>query len=122
MTIRLERIDNEDGRTEFRIAVGESDADAWETALSALVGLANGSRPPLRKASPEDNAARELPGKLLKRLRTECRMTQKEAAAIAGTTQTRISDFECGVRTIPHEIAVIFARRFGVEPGDFKVR
>ena len=115
MTIRLERIDNEDGRTEFRIAVGESDADAWETALSALVGLANGS-------SPEDNAARELPGKLLKRLRTECRMTQKEAAAIAGTTQTRISDFECGVRTIPHEIAVIFARRFGVEPGDFEVR
>ena len=49
-------------------------------------------------------------------------MTQKEAAAIAGTTQTRISDFECGVRTIPHEIAVIFARRFGVEPGDFDVR
>ncbi len=84
------------------------------------------ARERLASASPqsvaEDNAARELPGKLLKRLRTECRMTQKEAAAIAGTTQTRISDFECGVRTIPHEIAVIFARRFGVEPGDFEVR
>ena len=58
MTIRLERIDNDDGRTEFRIAVGTSEADAWETALSALVGLANGARPPSRKTSPEDNAAR----------------------------------------------------------------
>ena len=78
-----------------------------------------------RAAALAENVAgrqRSPPGKLLKRLRTECRMTQKEAAAIAGTTQTRISDFECGVRTIPHEIAVIFARRFGVEPGDFDVR
>lgn len=120
MTIRLERIDDEEGRTEFRISVDGSEADAWETVLSAVIGLANGAKPNPKVASQKDNASRELPGKLLKRLRTECRMTQKEAAAIAGTTQTRISDFECGVRAIPHEAAIAFARRFGVRPDDFE--
>ena len=129
MTVKLKRIEQADGAVTFAVTVPAERAHAWETMLSAAICL---TEPPKRAAllvpasvrrgevgAAAGDGPREPPGKLLRRLRTECRMTQREAAKIAGTSQPRISDFECGVRVMPPEIADIFARRFGVRPEDF---
>ena len=122
MTVKLKRIEQADGAVTFAVTVPAERAHAWETMLSAAICL---TEPPKRAAllvpasvrrgevgAAAGDGPREPPGKLLRRLRTECRMTQR-------TSQTRISDFECGVRVMPPEIADIFARRFGVRPEDF---
>ena len=118
MTVRLERIDQPDGEVALVLIVPASRADAWETVLGAMTGLAESVRP--AAAAPEAaDGLREAPGRLLRRLRTEHCMTQKAVARLANVTQSRISDFESGVRAIPPEAARAFAECFGVPAKDF---
>lgn len=119
MTVRLERIDQPDGEVALVLIVPASRADAWETVLGALTGLAESVRPAAGRPAAGDDS-REAPGRLLKRLRTERNMTQKAVARLANVTQSRISDFENGVRAIPSEAARAFAECFGVSAKDFE--
>lgn len=59
------------------------------------------------------------PGVLLKQLRRERGLTQKAVADIAQTTQSRISDYESGVRVMPPAVAQAIARFFGLPIRDF---
>lgn len=111
MTVRLERIDQPDGEVALVLIVPADRADAWETVLGAMTGLTDGFVLPEEKTPL---VQQETPGKLLRRLRTERKLTQKAAAVVGGVNQARISDFESGVRTMPHEVAERFAQYFGV--------
>lgn len=117
MAIRIERIQEADGGAEFRVRVPAESADAFASLLAAAARLAESGAEGAAALSPV--RPRELPGVLLRRLRLECRMTQREAAAIAGTSQARISDMESGVKPITLEAAQAFGRRFGVPPAAF---
>lgn len=120
MTVKVERIEQPGGGVSFRVTVPRYAADAFEKTLESLALLVD-ARPPLTDSASlwAKAPGRELPGKLLKRLRMEAGMTQKQAAEAFGTTQSRMSDFEMGVRSIPPELAQRLARRFGVEASDF---
>ena len=120
MAVKVERIEQPGGVVSFQVTVPRYAAQAFEETLRSLAALAD-CRPPLTDSTSlwAKPSVRELPGKLLKRLRTEAGMTQKQAAEAFGTTQSRISDFEMGVRTIPPEVAERMARRFGVRASDF---
>lgn len=120
MAVKVERIEQPGGGVSFQVTVPRYAADAFEESLKSLAALVD-CRPPLTDSASlwAKPAGRELPGKLLKRLRTEAGMTQRQAAEAFGTTQSRISDFEMGVRTIPLEVAERMARRFGVRASDF---
>ncbi|MDO5530958.1 helix-turn-helix transcriptional regulator [Sutterella sp.] len=106
------------GTVTFTITVPAASAQAVETILSGVAGLCGASHAPAAQPSGEEEV-RELPGVLLKRLRTEAGMTQGELAQVAGTTQIRVSGFESGVRRIPRETAEVFAAVFEVDPAVF---
>lgn len=106
----LERRNEPDGGTLFTLKLPPLEApraDLVEAHLEALVALLE-SAPP-KGATPEDP-----PGVILKTLRKEAGLTQVELARLAGTTQSRISDMESGVRPFTQEAAKRLAEYFGV--------
>lgn len=104
-----------DGETIFRLSVPDERAEAVARHLESLLELMSlDSEPALREDLPD-----MPPGMLLKRLRTERGMTQKALALLVGSTQSRVSDMEQGVRPIPPEAAVTLGRTFGVPAGRF---
>ena len=65
-------------------------------------------------APPENGAAGLTPGAFLRQLRRERGLTQRALADVAQTSQSRISDYESGVRPIPANVAQAISRFFGV--------
>lgn len=59
------------------------------------------------------------PGKRLRRLRRSRGLTQKALSEMIQTTQSRISEFEAGVRAIPLSCAEVLAQLFGVSADEF---
>lgn len=117
MALRFERIQDSGSSAVFRVTVPADRADALERLLRAAAQLAGSDAGDVQP--PGDPASQEAPGAALRRLRLEQRMTQREAAGIAGTTQAQISSMEAGVRAIPLAAAERLARRFGVSPAVF---
>lgn len=73
-----------------------------------------------RQAEPGiESAASPEPGKRLRRLRRSRGLTQKALADSIRTTQSRISEFEAGVRAIPVPCAQVLAELFGVSVDEF---
>ena len=106
--VRLTRTETRSGDAVFTLRVPVRKADLVEAHLASLLGLMGLDRDPGKPAIDEP------PGVLLKRLRQQCRMTQKAVADLAGVTQSRISDMESGTRAIPPEAAKRRAEHFGV--------
>ena len=106
--VRLTRTETRSGDAVFTLRVPVRKADLVEAHLASLLGLMGLDRDPGKPAIDEP------PGVLLKRLRQQCRMTQKAVADLAGVTQSRISDMESGTRAIPPEAAKRLAELFGV--------
>lgn len=106
--VRLTRTETRSGDAVFTLRVPVRKADLVEAHLASLLGLMGLDRDPGKPAIDEP------PGVLLKRLRQQCRMTQKAVADLAGVTQSRISDMESGTRSIPPEAAKRLAEHFGV--------
>lgn len=65
-------------------------------------------------APPDNGAAGLTPGAFLRQLRRERGLTQRALADVAQTSQSRISDYESGVRPIPANVAQAISRFFGV--------
>ena len=106
--VRLTRTETRSGDAVFTLRVPVRKADLVEAHLASHLGLMGLDRDPGKPAIDEP------PGVLLKRLRQQCRMTQKAVADLAGVTQSRISDMESGTRAIPPEAAKRLAEHFGV--------
>lgn len=83
------------------------------------------ARMPSGSASPgshfvQNTAGGKLePGVILKSLRRTRGLTQKAVAEIAQTSQSRISDYEAGVRPMPPAVAQAIARFFDVPISEF---
>lgn len=70
-------------------------------------------------AAAAEPALSPEPGKRLRRLRRSRGLTQKALSEMIQTTQSRISEFEAGVRAIPLSCAEVLAQFFGVSPDEF---
>ncbi|EHY32112.1 MAG: helix-turn-helix transcriptional regulator [Sutterella parvirubra] len=106
----LERRQEPDGGVLFTLKLPPLEAqraDLVEAHLQALVALLESA--PAKGAVPE-----EPPGITLKMLRKDAGLTQVELARLAGTTQSRISDMESGVRPFTAEAAKKLSEYFGV--------
>mgnify|MGYP001783504971 CR=1 FL=1 len=113
---RIIRQTTSDGFVVFTIRASKGEADALERILEGAGMLLDfAARDAVERASLE-----ERPGAALRRLRTRLKLTQREVALIAGTTQARISDWESGLREIPPEAALALAAYFNVAASIFR--
>lgn len=118
MAIQLRESEMDDQTTVFSLAVPKRRASQYRAYLEALVKLIDAYED--NGVTLENSAAtRELPGNLLKRLRTEWGLSQKAMAQVVGVSQGRISDYEQGVREIPVDVAEKLAQHFHVQRGSF---